>query len=79
MTDPNTIDCSVACVNGCVLGEKCPHREYAAAASKFIEETSLDRMLEMADEAVRRKMTQPPSESPQWVYPDFLDKDKEEQ
>jgi hypothetical protein len=69
----------VACVNGCVLGEKCPHREYAAAASKFIQETSLDRMLEMADEAVRRKMMQPPSESPQWVYPDFLDKDKEEQ
>ena len=49
----NTVDCAVACVNGCVLGDKCPKREYAAATSDFIENTSLDKMLEIAEEAVR--------------------------
>ncbi|MBE9097345.1 hypothetical protein [Tychonema sp. LEGE 07203] len=63
----NTVDCAVACVNGCVLGDKCPKREYAAATSNFIENTSLDKMLEMAEEAVRRKRTEPPK----WVIPDF--------
>ncbi|MEB3826527.1 hypothetical protein LKK83_03410 [Phormidium sp. CCY1219] len=62
-----TINCAEACVNGCVLGDKCPNREYAAQTSQFISETSLDRMLEMADEAVRKKRMQPP----QWVIPDF--------
>ena len=61
------INCAEACVNGCVLGDKCPNKENAAAASKFIGETSLDKILEMADEAVRKKRSQPP----QWVIPDF--------
>ncbi|MEG5061394.1 hypothetical protein QUB60_26655 [Microcoleus sp. A2-C5] len=63
----NTVDCAVACVNGCVLGDQCPKREYAAATSNFIENTSLDKMLEMAEEAIRRKRTEPPK----WVIPDF--------
>jgi hypothetical protein len=63
----NQIDCAVACVNGCVLGDRCPNRKYAEAASKLIEETSLDKMLEIAEEAVRKKRMQPP----QWVIPDF--------
>ena len=62
-----TVNCAQACVNGCVLGEKCPHREYAAAASNFIKETSLDKINEIAQEAQRKKLTQPP----QWVFPDF--------
>jgi hypothetical protein len=64
--DPSTIDCKTACVNGCVLGEQCPNKEYQAQASKFIQETSLDDMLAIAEEAVRKKMTAPP----QWVFPD---------
>lgn len=62
------INCAEACVNGCVLGDKCPHREYATEASKFIQETSLDSMLEIAEEAVRKKRTQPPK----WVFPEEL-------
>ncbi|AFZ16992.1 hypothetical protein [Allocoleopsis franciscana] len=63
----STINCAEACINGCVLGDQCPNKEFATEASKFIQETSLDRMLEMAEEARRKKMTQPP----QWVIPDF--------
>ena len=39
----NTVDCAVACVNGCILGDKCPKREYAEATSNFIENTSLGK------------------------------------
>jgi len=60
------IDCAKACVNGCVLGDQCPNREYAQQASNFIQETSLDQMLAMADEALRKKRTAPP----QWILPD---------
>ncbi len=63
----NTVDCAVACVNGCILGDKCPKREYAAATSSFIENTSLDKILEMAEEAVKKKRMEPPK----WIIPDF--------
>ncbi|NJL91831.1 MAG: hypothetical protein HC916_20170 [Coleofasciculaceae cyanobacterium SM2_1_6] len=61
-----TIDCATACVNGCVLGEKCPHKEYAAAASNFIKDLSLDQMHEIAAAALRKKMTAPPV----WILPE---------
>ncbi len=61
------INCAEACVNGCVLGDKCPNREYTEATNNFINNTSLDQMLSMADEAVRKKRTEPPK----WVIPDF--------
>lgn len=60
------IDCAVACVNGCILGDKCPNVEFKAEASKFIEETSLDKMLELAQERLRKKMMEPPK----WVLPE---------
>ena len=60
------IDCSKACVNGCVLGDQCPNTEYREQASKFIQEKSLDQMLEIADAALRRRMT----ETPKWVFPE---------
>lgn len=60
------INCAEACVNGCVLGDQCPNLEYKAQASQFIEETSLDDMLAIAEEAVRKKMMQ----APQWVFPE---------
>lgn len=63
----NSINCAEACVNGCVLGDKCPNKEYAVTASKFVEETSLDAILAIADEAVRKKRTQPP----QWIIPEM--------
>ncbi len=61
-----TIDCATACVNGCVLGEKCPNQEYAAAASNFIKDLSLDQMHEIAAEALRKKATAPPV----WILPE---------
>lgn len=60
------INCAVTCVNGCVLGDKCPNIEFREATAKFVEETSLDKMLEMAEERLRRKMMEPPK----WVFPE---------
>ncbi|HAJ64621.1 MAG TPA: hypothetical protein DCP31_39755 [Cyanobacteria bacterium UBA8543] len=61
------VNCAQDCVNGCILGDKCPKKEYSAEASKFIEGTSLDKMLEIAEEARRKKLTEPPK----WIIPDF--------
>ncbi|MEG3438269.1 hypothetical protein V0288_14160 [Pannus brasiliensis CCIBt3594] len=62
----DTVDCARDCVNGCVLGDNCPHREDADRASKFIAETSLDKMLEIAEAARMKKLTEPPK----WIIPD---------
>ncbi|MGB3294023.1 MAG: hypothetical protein WBB01_13640 [Phormidesmis sp.] len=64
------INCAVDCKDGCVLGEQCPHKENQQQTSEFIENTSLDTMLEMAAEAVRRKQQARASEGPKWVYPE---------
>jgi hypothetical protein len=64
------INCAVDCQDGCVLGDKCPHKESQQQASEFIESTSLDDMLEMAAEAVRRKQQERASEGPKWVFPE---------
>lgn len=64
------INCAEACVNGCVLGDQCPKREYSDQASKFINDTPLDKMLEIAEEAVRKKMLARMSEPPKWVLPE---------
>jgi hypothetical protein len=66
------VNCLEACVNGCILGDDCPHREHLAAASKFIQSTSMDEMLAIAEERIRKKFTQAterPSELPIWVDP----------
>lgn len=64
--NPAEIDCKTACVDGCVLGDQCPNKEYQQQASQFIQETSLDQMLAIAEEALRKKQTAPP----QWVFPE---------
>ncbi len=64
----NTVNCQVDCVNGCILGEQCPHKGYATEASKFIEDTSLDKMIEIAEIARMKKLTEPPK----WVIPDEI-------
>lgn len=68
--DRANVNCEVDCVNGCVLGNDCPNAEYRQQASQFINTTSLDDMLAIADEAVRKKILAKASEPPQWVYPD---------
>jgi hypothetical protein len=64
----SNVNCAEACINGCVLGEQCPNKEYQQQTAKFIQETSLDQMLAMAEEALRKKITAPP----QWVYPEDI-------
>jgi hypothetical protein len=49
------INCAVDCANGCILGEKCPHREHLAATTQFLQETSMDQILAIAEERVRKK------------------------
>ncbi|NEP77478.1 MAG: hypothetical protein F6K39_04395 [Okeania sp. SIO3B3] len=63
----NTVNCAEVCINGCVLGDKCPNKEYLKEASKFIDDTPLDKMLEIAEEAVMKKRMAPPK----WVIPEF--------
>ena len=48
------INCAEACINGCVLGDDCPHLEERQKASNFIQETSLDAMLQMAEARLER-------------------------
>jgi hypothetical protein len=62
------INCAEACVNGCILGDKCPNLEFKEATSQFIQETSLDKMLEMAEAARLKKLTEPPK----WILPEDI-------
>jgi hypothetical protein len=68
--NPAEINCAEACVNGCVLGDRCPNQEYTTQASKFIQETSLDDLLAIAETAVRKRMMERASEPTQWVIPE---------
>ena len=47
--DPATIDCATACINGCVLGDRCPHRDAAKAAIAYVNETDWDTLMEKAE------------------------------
>ncbi len=66
MENTTTINCAEACVNGCVLGDQCPNLNYKDEAMKFVNETSLDKMLEIAEAARLKKLTAPP----QWILPE---------
>ena len=69
----STVNCAVECVNGCIKGDACPNEKYTQEASSFIENTSLDKMLEMAEEAVRKKMIARATEPRKWVMPEELE------
>ncbi|MEM9090962.1 MAG: hypothetical protein AAGC93_19720 [Cyanobacteria bacterium P01_F01_bin.53] len=56
--------------DGGVQGEQSPQRYSQKQASEFIANTSLDTMLDMAAEAVRRKQLERASEGPKWVFPE---------
>jgi len=64
------VNCAVDCQAGCVLGADCPNLEHTKTASQFIADTPLDKMLEMAEEAVRKKMMERASQPPKWVLPE---------
>ena len=63
-----TVNCAVECVNGCVLKDACPNKEYVQEANQFMQETSLDKMLEIAEAARIKKLSEPPK----WVIPDEI-------
>jgi hypothetical protein len=67
--ETNTINCSEACTNGCVQPDRCQGQVHSQSASKFINETSLDQMHEMAEAARLKKISAPPV----WVIPDWQD------
>jgi hypothetical protein len=46
--DPATINCQEACVNGCVLGDRCPNLKYLEQTRKFLQDKSIDEMLNIA-------------------------------
>ena len=66
--NPDNVNCAVDCANGCVLGDRCPNKEYKNEASEFINNTSLDKMLEIAEIAKMKKRAEPPK----WVIPDEI-------
>jgi hypothetical protein len=74
--NPEQVNCAVDCVDGCVLGDnpsgtlrdRCPNTEYKNEASQFIQNTSLDKMLEMAEMARLKKLSEPTK----WVIPDDI-------
>ena len=65
-----TVDCAVECVNGCILGDECPHQEYRNAADKFIQEKSMDDLIKIAEDSLVERMTRAPKfttpDLPQW-------------
>lgn len=52
---PQTIDCATACVNGCVLGDQCPHRDAARDAVNYIMNTDWDTLMQKAEDRVKRQ------------------------
>ncbi len=64
----STINCKTQCIEGCIQPENCSNQEYVEGTSKFLEDTSLDKMLEMAEIARLKKLTEPPK----WIIPDDL-------
>ena len=65
--ETQTINCDEVCTNGCIQPDRCQNQVHVQSTSKFISETSLDQMIEMAEQARMKKLTAPP----QWVIPDW--------
>jgi hypothetical protein len=67
MVETKPIDCKELCTSGCSQPDRCQNEAHVKSASKFINETSLDDMHEIAESARRKKMSAPP----QWVIPEW--------
>ena len=68
MTQEQNINSEADSINSPVSNNESPEKEYVEEASKFINETSLDKMLEIAEIARRKKLTEPPK----WIIPDDI-------
>lgn len=66
--NPPQVNCAVECTSGCILGDICPNVKYKDEAAKFIQNTSLDKMLEMAEIARMKKRSEPPK----WIIHDDI-------
>jgi hypothetical protein len=71
MSDPVTINCAEACVNGCVLGDKCPHLEAAQAARDYISSTDWDTIMETAAVYTGRGVVPEPPDTDSLINPDL--------
>lgn len=45
----SSVNCVTDCVNGCILGDQCPHREAAQTAVTYIMNTDWDTLMEKAE------------------------------
>lgn len=54
MSETLTPNCAEMCVNGCVLGDKCPHRPYQEQTAQFLKEKSMDDILAIAEARIER-------------------------
>ena len=68
MTQEQNINSETDFLNSPVANDESGEKEYVQEASKFINETSLDKMHEIAEIARRKKLTEPPK----WVIPDDI-------
>ena len=68
MAQEQNINSETDSFNSPVSNNESGEKEYVQEASKFINETSLDKMHEIAEIARRKKLTEPPK----WVIPDDI-------
>ncbi len=68
---PQTIDCVTACVNGCVLGEQCPHREAAKEAVNYIMNTDWETLMQKAEDRVKGRAPAGESQDPLSVIENY--------
>jgi hypothetical protein len=59
-------DCATLCKDGCQQPDDCQGKIHTEAAADFINNTSLDRMHEIAEAARLKKLMAPP----QWILPE---------
>ncbi|CCH67591.1 hypothetical protein RINTHH_14360 [Richelia intracellularis HH01] len=60
MKDNININCQEFCIKGCILGDECPNIKYQKATSQFIQDTPLDKILEIAQASRLKKRIGPP-------------------
>ncbi len=54
MSETLAPNCVELCINGCVLGDQCPHRPYQAQTAQFLQGKSIDDILAIAEARIER-------------------------
>jgi hypothetical protein len=76
VTDPATVNCAEVCVNGCVLGDQCPHLESAKAAREYITNTDWDTIMETAAIYTSGGAAEAPPDIDSLINPDLFKPDQ---